>query len=408
MATSELDASGCRTACVPARFIPAWEAVARTPGVLRNTAYAETMRRCIGLSGITVQFNREHMTTKRPPSTPTPPGAVTVSRPFDPSKFNFNRAKREEVVMELTVDERMGEARVSFAAGEGVDAASVDCVTARQPFFINVNPLFDCHSLLVPEPLACHPQVLSCRMVKHVVLAASAFRARPDWRFGFNSLGAWASVNHFHVHNGCVGGIFPSGAFPVEAAPRTTLSSVVVDSAHHLRLSVHALGWALPGFVFSVARHPEGKGEVTDCSAATLEVAEPTTAAVPADPQAPTAVDVAAATVLQLSAGKFLEHLVAANIAHTVLVAGSGTEFYIMPRQPQSGPGAEGGQLVIALAEACGLGIVYSEDDFAGYTEERYMDALAAVALAPEELMELQRKAEDCVQGAPAAVAASA
>jgi hypothetical protein len=329
---------------------------------------------------------------------------VAISRPFDPSKFNFNRAKREEVVMELTVDESRGEARVAYAAGD-VDAAPVDCVTARQPYFINVNPLFDCHSLLVPEPLACHPQVLSCRMVKHVVLAASAFRERSDWRFGFNSLGAWASVNHFHVHNGCVGGIFPSGAFPVEAAPRTTLSTVEVDSAHghRLRLTANALGWALPGFVFSVAKHPEETGEATGCRGGM--VAELTTAAVPADRQAPTAVDVAAAMVLQLSAGKFLEHLIAANIAHTVLVSGSGTAFYIMPRQPQSGPGAEGGQLVIALAEACGLGIVYNEDDFAGYTEERYMDALAAVALSPEELMELQRKAADCVQGAPAAVA---
>jgi hypothetical protein len=335
---------------------------------------------------------------------------VAISRPFDPSKFNFNRAKREEVVMELTVDESRAEARVSYAAGDGVDAAPADSVAARQPFFINVNPLFDCHSLLVPEPLACHPQVFSWRMVKHVVLAASAFRKRPDWRFGFNSLGAWASVNHFHAHNGCVGGIFPSGAFPVEAAPRTTLSAVMVDAAHdhRLRLSVHALGWALPGFVFSVAKHPDGKGEDSDCGAALLGIAEPTTTAAPADTHPPTAVDVAAATVLQHSAGTFLEHLIVANIAHTVLVAGSGTEFYIMPRQPQSGPGAEGGQLVIALAEACGLGIVYSEDDFASYTEERYMDALAAVALAPEELMELQRKAADCVQGAPAAVAAAA
>lgn len=427
-------------------YAAAWERVCATPGVLRNIAYAETQRRTVGPSGLTVQFCDNHIKTKRPPSTVAPtstPASVTatspvsggastrlVSRPFDAARFNFNKAHRNEVVAEVSVDEDRDRLFLTYVAGGSAACQSVgrsDVALLRQhPLFVNVSPLFDDHSLLVPYVSENHPQVMTARLLREVLVVAGAFAPSSGWRFGFNSLGAWASVNHFHVHCGRAAAVFPGGLLPIERAGRTLISAAVIPShraggsaATPTRITLSSLDdYGLPGFVFSVA----GAGDAAEtaasgCAPSAVALASSADAVTPSAALSPVAgaaggagalpaspaalpsvqIDPAAADALAACAGALLEGLVARDVPHTLSICDGGRTVFVLPRKPQHGAGAEAGELVVAMAEACGLGIVYSAEDFETYTEERYRAKLAEAALADDVMRELRELAVACM-----------
>ena len=404
-----------------------WDVVTRTPGVMRNTAFHTHTRhrRLPGVYGFVMQHNPDHIKTKRPASTvtsatPTPVLAtddaalaaaaaaaaaaappLPVSRPFDPTKFNFTRAARSEIVVELAI--LGGSAFITYAAAgtsasssassasaapSGISPLHLAAAARAQTMFVNVNPLFPYHNLLVPAPTACHAQVWTSALLGEVLLTASALRGRADWRFGFNSLAAWASVNHFHIHMSRCAAVFQAGVYPLEAAARRDLIGGPVPRLQ-LELQLQRItGYPLRGFVFSAradnaaAAALAGGGvdaadDVTPGADSAAAAAEAGAAATPAA-VAHARTDGATASLLQRTAGAFLEHLVADNIAHTAYICDGGRAVIVLPRLQQVGTGAaEGAAMVIAMAEICGLGIVYSEADFDGYTEERFAEALA-------------------------------
>lgn len=103
-----------------------------------------------------------------------PPAGLLV--PFDPAGFHFNRPFLR---------------RESFWAGRlgGLEAE----------LLYNKFPFVERHAILVPERRACAPQYLT--KDRHLWIWGLAERlgaALPGVGFGYNSLGAYASVNHLH------------------------------------------------------------------------------------------------------------------------------------------------------------------------------------------------------------------
>uniref|UniRef100_A0A3B1IQ90 GDP-D-glucose phosphorylase 1 n=1 Tax=Astyanax mexicanus TaxID=7994 RepID=A0A3B1IQ90_ASTMX len=126
-----------------------------------------------------------------------PQEILSIKQNFDPKLFNFNKINPEEVLFEMC----------SCGADPGSDDKGKSAETCHQNglttgscmVIINVSPLELGHSLLVPEPAQCHPQILTPLAVQ-VGIDSVFLSADPGYRVGFNSLGAFASVNHLHLH----------------------------------------------------------------------------------------------------------------------------------------------------------------------------------------------------------------
>lgn len=103
-----------------------------------------------------------------------PPAGLHV--PFDPAGFHFNR---------------------TFLRQEALWIGRLDGVEAE--LLYNKFPFVDCHTILVPERQACQPQYLSeARHRWAWALAERLAETLPGVGLGYNSLGAYASVNHLH------------------------------------------------------------------------------------------------------------------------------------------------------------------------------------------------------------------
>lgn len=99
-----------------------------------------------------------------------------VSQPFDADDFNFNKPFM---------------AKECFWRGELL-GRNVD-------LFYNKYPFADLHGLLVPEREQQSPQLLTARDHHYLFELCDALQASmPGVGFGYNSYGAYASVNHLH------------------------------------------------------------------------------------------------------------------------------------------------------------------------------------------------------------------
>ena len=71
--------------------------------------------------------------------------------------------------------------------------------TCRDVVIINVSPIEFGHCLLVPGLEECRPQVLTEHSIV-LALKTMASSGRKNFKMAFNSLCAYASVNHLHWH----------------------------------------------------------------------------------------------------------------------------------------------------------------------------------------------------------------
>lgn len=386
-----------------------WKHVCDTPGVLRNTSYGETKRRQIGPSGVVAQFNPAHLATKRPATCgPASPGEAKVVRPYAATTFNFTKCKESERVIEVTVAEGESEATMTLTSRAGAasssDNSTINSIghsrlrVSTHPFFVNVNPLMDDHSLFVPWLNDGHPQVFSAALMREVILVASGFRMHPQWKFGFNSLSAWASVGHFHIHCGRAGAMFgDDGVSPLEKAERRLLARKELEgkgkgegegkggSGGGAAVVLEELtGLGCKGFVFTAEGKEEGRLLAVSTTTAAGAVTVP--------------LDIFAADALSSTAGLFIEHLVASNLPHTVVITGGGRQVFVIPRLPQTANAGEMSSLVVAVAEVMGVAVVYSPDEFEGLSDEMYQEALKAAALSGEELTSLEAAAKGTLE----------
>ena len=106
-----------------------------------------------------------------------PQETLGLKMPFNDKIFNFTKVDKDEVLLKLTIP---------------------NCVNNFY-ILINNSPIEFGSSLLVPDPELKLPQVITLESIIAAVSLALA-SSSTDLKFGFNSLGAAASVNHLHWH----------------------------------------------------------------------------------------------------------------------------------------------------------------------------------------------------------------
>ncbi|XP_031490919.1 GDP-L-galactose phosphorylase 2-like isoform X1 [Nymphaea colorata] len=163
-----------------------------------------------GKYGFIAQLNEGRHLKKRP----TEFRVDRVLQPFDPSKFNFTRVGQEEVLFRFEEDTGSEDHHaIQFFLNPHVSASASPSVIA-----INVSPIEYGHVLLIPRIFDCLPQ----KMDKQSLLLAlhmAAEAANPFFRVGYNSLGAFATINHLHFQ-----AYYFNMPFPVEKVPTRRLS----------------------------------------------------------------------------------------------------------------------------------------------------------------------------------------
>ncbi|CAL8359670.1 unnamed protein product [Lota lota] len=121
----------------------------------------------------------------------------SIKQPYNANQFNFNKVCSEEVLFEMTRDEMTRDEMPAerSAASPGGSGPELQ----RVMVLVNVSPLEFGHCLFVPEPSRCLPQALTLSAIQ-TGIESVLLSSDPGFRVGFNSLGAFASVNHLHLH----------------------------------------------------------------------------------------------------------------------------------------------------------------------------------------------------------------
>ncbi|GIL85524.1 hypothetical protein Vretimale_13355 [Volvox reticuliferus] len=181
-----------RRSLLEAALMAMWEDRANR-GLLRYDVTQCPTRVLTGLHGFVLQLNEGRATKKRP----TELTVNQVLQPFDPLKFNFTKAAAAEVLIAFRpcVD-RQQQPKVLQAVeplrNGGADVSNL--------VLVNVSPIDYGHVLLVPRVLDNLPQALT---IETVLLALQFARelGSMNFRVGYNSLGAYATINHLHFQS---------------------------------------------------------------------------------------------------------------------------------------------------------------------------------------------------------------
>lgn len=278
-----------------------------------------------------VAFDAKHFAAKRPSQIST----VSMDQPFNPDKFNFNKANPSETIATVRSTKRFANSVLALLG------QSEDSEDHTHPVLVNLSPLMVGHCVV---PLWCeqgHPQLLYSP--QHLAAACEiAISSGFICRVGFNSLGGFASINHLHVH------IMPvdndGAGFPIENAP------VLECLFHGGSVTVNMLNWCVPSYCF------EGDKD---------------------DP----AVVVAMASIL-------VNILVDENIPYNILFTTTETSnvrVIVIPRQPQEGFDPISIGFNGAVCELSGLLIANSQEKYDEVTEETSIQSLATYAALDQE-----------------------
>lgn len=122
------------------------------------------------------QLNIERTTMRREPQKIT-----SIVQPFDKNAFNFNKVNKCEILIECKCQLN--------------EYYSFELFT----FLINNSPLTKYHSLICPKLNENLSQILTKQSIEFAIDVLYGFHDR-FYRIGYNSLGAFASVNHLHLH----------------------------------------------------------------------------------------------------------------------------------------------------------------------------------------------------------------
>ncbi|VAI14842.1 hypothetical protein VPH35_082140 [Triticum aestivum] len=157
-----------------------------TQGLFRYDVTACETKVIPGNLGFVAQLNEGRHLKKRP----TEFRVDRVLQPFDSAKFNFTKVGQEEVLFQF---ENSGSDDSYFLRSAAVTVAD----RAPNVVAINVSPIEYGHVLLIPRVLDHVPQRIDQESFL-LALHMAAEAASPYFRLGYNSLGAFATINHLH------------------------------------------------------------------------------------------------------------------------------------------------------------------------------------------------------------------
>eukprot|EP00252_Welwitschia_mirabilis_P014998 TRINITY_DN330_c1_g2_i1.p1 TRINITY_DN330_c1_g2~~TRINITY_DN330_c1_g2_i1.p1 ORF type:complete len:431 (+),score=72.48 TRINITY_DN330_c1_g2_i1:764-2056(+) len=151
-----------------------------------------------GKLGFIAQLNEGRHLKKRP----TEFRVDKVLQEFDPKKFNFTKVGQEEMLFRFEESED----------GKTEYLENAPVLDSPNVIVINVSPIEYGHVLLVPRVLDCLPQRIDHDSFL-LALHMAAEIGNPFFRLGYNSLGAFATINHLHFQ-----AYFMAQPFPIEKA----------------------------------------------------------------------------------------------------------------------------------------------------------------------------------------------
>lgn len=190
-----------------------------------------------GEYGFIAQLNEGRHLKKRP----TEFRVDKVLQPFDGNKFNFTKVGQEEVLFQFEASE---DGEVQFFPNAPIDVENSPSVVA-----INVSPIEYGHVLLIPRVLECLPQRID-RDSFLLALHMAAEAGNQYFRLGYNSLGAFATINHLHFQ-----AYYLAVPFPIEKASTKKMTSM--DNGVQIS---ELLNYPVRGLVF------EGGNAIVDLS----------------------------------------------------------------------------------------------------------------------------------------------
>ncbi|KAK4795719.1 hypothetical protein SAY86_028045 [Trapa natans] len=294
--------------------------------------------------GFVAQLNEGRHLKKRP----TEFRVDKVLQPFDGNKFNFTKVGQEEILFQ-------------FEAGEDGDLlffpnAPIDVDNSPNVVAINVSPIEYGHVLLIPRIFECLPQRID-RQSFLLALYMAAEAANPYFRLGYNSLGAFATINHLHFQ-----AYYLAVPFPIEKA----LTKKVTTLESGVKIS-ELVNYPVRGLIF------EGGNTLLDLSNNVSD----------------------ACICLQEN-----------NIPYNVLIADSGKRIFLLPqcyaeKQALGEVSAEllDTQVNPAVWEISGHIVLKRKEDFEGASEGNAWRLLAEVSLSEERFQEVNALIFEAISG---------
>ncbi|XP_071696510.1 GDP-L-galactose phosphorylase 2-like [Rutidosis leptorrhynchoides] len=287
-----------------------------------------------GEHGFIAQLNEGRHLKKRP----TEFQVDKVLQPFDDNKFNFTKVGQEEVLFQFEASE---DDEVHFYPNAPVNVDKSPSVVA-----INVSPIEYGHVLLIPRILERLPQRIdheSLLLALHMAHEAGS----PYFRVGYNSLGAFATINHLHFQ-----AYYLAVPFPIEKAATRKIK----DLSGGIEIS-EISNYPVKGLVF------EGGNSLKDLS------------------------DVVADTCICLQDN---------NMPYNVLISESGRRIFVLPQcyAEKQALGEVSAELIDtqvnpAVWEISGHMVLKRKEDYEGASEEKAWKLLAEVSLSDERFQEV-------------------
>ncbi|MFS7985398.1 putative GDP-L-galactose phosphorylase [Helianthus anomalus] len=287
-----------------------------------------------GEHGFIAQLNEGRHLKKRP----TEFQVDKVLQAFDENKFNFTKVGQEEVLFQFEPSE---DGEVRFYPNAPIDVDNSPSVVA-----INVSPIEYGHVLLIPRILEHLPQKIdyeSLLLALHMAHEAGS----PYFRVGYNSLGAFATINHLHFQ-----AYYLAVPFPIEKAA----TKKITDFNGGVEV-YELLNYPVRGLVF------EGGNSLKDLSNSVAD------------------------TCICLQ-----DH----NIPYNVLISESGKRVFVIPqcyaeKQALGEVSAEllDTQVNPAVWEISGHMVLKRKEDYEGASEEKAWRLLAEVSLSEARFQEV-------------------
>ncbi|MCL7042271.1 hypothetical protein MKW94_010726 [Papaver nudicaule] len=311
-----------------------WEDRAQR-GLFRYDVTACETKVIPGQSGFIAQLNEGRHLKKRP----TEFRVDKVLQPFDGSKFNFTKVGQEEVLFQF--EETDGDEAQFFPS------APIDTENSPSVVAINVSPIEYGHVLLIPRILECLPQSIDHKSLLLAIQMASE-AGNPYFRLGYNSLGAFATINHLHFQ-----AYYLAVPFPIEKAAMRKIATLDDE----VKVS-ELLNYPVRGLVY------EGGNDMLALSDAVSD----------------------ACICLQDN-----------NIPYNVLIADSGKRVFVLPQcyaEKQAlgevNPELLDTQVNPAVWEISGHMVLKRKQDYEEASEENAWRLLAEVSLSEERFQEVK------------------
>ena len=136
-------------------------------------------------------------------------GHLQVCQPWDPKKFNFQKALQQEVLFQYEPGLASDGSLKFIAASPANNSPNL--------VLINVSPIEYGHMLLVPRVMDSLTQLVDQASMR-LALQFCEHSNNPYFRLCYNSLGAYGTINHLHFQVGHLGTV-PCTAYLVWCLP---------------------------------------------------------------------------------------------------------------------------------------------------------------------------------------------